>query len=362
MINTEITYNYTVIGGGLGGIITCFILLKKYPKKNIAWIDKERFTCGDLKKYSCVYANTPMKKMSKFLKELVPFYQDCLTLCNNPEECGHYCILSDFVEELKNLTRILKNNNYIHCLVDTVKTIDNTLNKDSKDNKNNTIKIITESNKTILSNKVVMATGCYPKKLNLDVPCIDLYKALNKCIMTRLQYQNKKIVVFGNRHSGILVLKNLYELGYKYITNVVRSDIKIPEYIEEDDRELHDQTGIRGFTLQWAQSHLLPNKTNINIIKKETNEKEYNKVIAEADYVIYAIGLEQNNSIQIKYKNKVENNQKCYKNIDYNCKNGLIDENIYGMGIAFLNYFVYKDIDECEAGMYEFYEQGMRIL
>ena len=101
---------------------------------------------------------------------------------------------------------------------------------------------------------------------------------------------------------------------------------------------------------------------SITVIKKETNEEEYNKVIKEADYAIYAIGLEQNNSIEIKYKNKPENNQECYTNIEYNCKTGLIDENIYGMGIAFLNYFIYKDVKECEAGMFEFYEQGMRIL
>lgn len=356
MNNDEQIYDYGVIGGGLGGIISCFILLKKYPETKIVWIDKDRFTCGDLKKYSCVYANTPLNRMSQFLKELVPFYQDCLTLCTKREECEHYCILSDFVEELKNLTRILQNNKYIHCIMDTIHTIDNT------DKENNMIILSTQSDTTISCKKLVMATGCYPKTLDLDTPCIDLYKALNKCIMTKLKYQNKKIVVFGNRHSGILVLKNLYELGYKYITNVVRSDIKIPEYIEEDDRELYDQIGIRGFTLQWAKTNLIPNKTNIQIIKKKDDEEKYNKIIHEADYIIYAIGLEQNNLINIKYKNKVENNQKCYTNIDYNAKNGLIDENIYGLGIGFLNFSIYKDVYECEAGMYEFYEQGMRIL
>ena len=86
MSNNELVYEYCVIGGGLGGIISCFILLKKYPDSSILWIDKEGFRCGDLRKYSCVYANTPMKKMSKFFKELVPYYQDCLTLCSKIEE------------------------------------------------------------------------------------------------------------------------------------------------------------------------------------------------------------------------------------------------------------------------------------
>jgi thioredoxin reductase len=356
MYDSTKLYDYVVMGGGLGGIISCFILLKKYPDIQLIWVDKDGFTCGDLKKYSCVYANTPMKKMSKFLKELVPFYQDCLTLCTRREDCEHYCILSDFVDELKNLTRILQNNPRVDCLTDTIQTIDNT------DQDTHTIKIFTQSDSLVLCKKVVMATGCYPKTLDLNTPHIDLYKALNKCIMTKLQYQNKKIVVFGNRHSGILVLKNLYELGYKYITNIVRSDIKVPEYVEEDDRELYDQIGIRGFTLRWAQANLLPNKTNIRIIKKNDDEEAYNTVIQEADYIIYAIGLEQNNIIDIKYSHKSENNQKCYSNIDYNAKTGVIDENIYGMGIGFLNYSIYKDVYECEAGMYEFYEQGMRIL
>ena len=356
MANNELVYEYCVIGGGLGGIISCFILLKKYPDSSILWIDKEGFRCGDLRKYSCVYANTPMKKMSKFFKELVPYYQDCLTLCSKIEDCVPYCILNEFVEELKNLTRILQNNNQIHTVINSVLSIDNT-------DTEHIIKLTTVSDTIYSCKKLVMATGCYPKKLDINNKQIDLYKALNKCIMTKLQYENKKIVVFGNRHSGLLVLKNLYELGYKYITNIIRSDIKIPKYIEEDDRELYDQIGIRGFTLQWAQEHLTPkNKTNITFLKKKNNEEEYNKVIKEADYIIYAIGLEQNNNITIKYKNKPENNQECYKNIEYNAKTGLIDENIYGMGIAFLNYSIYKDVYECEAGMYEFYEQGMLIL
>ena len=296
-----------------------------------------------------------MKKMSRFFKELVPYYQDCLTLCSRYDKNCNYCILSDFVDELKNLTRILKNNKNITSIIQTIDTIDNT----SKEH----IILTSKNSKTYTSKKIVMATGCYPKKLDLKIPTIDLYKALNKCILSDLQYQNKKIVVFGNRHSGILVLKNLYELGYKHVTNVIRSDIKIPQYIEEDDRELYDQIGIRGFTLQWAQEHIVPeNKTNITIIKEKENKKKYDKALQEAQYVIYAIGLEQRNSITIKYKNKPNNDQQCYSNINYNAKTGLIDENIYGMGVAFLHYFIYKDVYECEAGMFEFYEQGMRIL
>ena len=357
MSDDEQIYDYTVIGGGLGGIISCFILLKKYKDSSILWIDQQGFTCGDLSKYSCVYANTPMKKMSTFFKELVPYYQDCLTLCSKYDTDCNYCILSDFVDELIHLTRILRNNKHITSVVQTIAMIDNT------DTEHNLIILSTTNEQTYKTKKIVMATGCTPKTLNLGIPTIDLYKGLNKCLLRELHYQNKKIVVFGNRHSGILVLKNLYELGYKYITNVVRSDIKIPQYIEEDDRELYDQTGIRGFTLQWTQEHLVPeNKTNINIIKEQYNKEEYDKTIQEAQYVIYAIGLEQRNSITIKYKNKPENDQQCYTTIGYNAKTGVIDENIYGMGVAFLNYFIYKDVSECEAGMFEFYEQGMRIL
>ena len=357
MPNNEQIFDYTVIGGGLGGIISCFILLKKYKDISILWLDKDGFKCGDLSKYSCVYANTPMKKMSKFFKALVPYYQDCLTLCSKHDKDCNYCILSDFVDELKHLTRILRNNKHITSVVETIDTIDNT------DKETNLIILSTTDEQAYKTKKVIMATGCYPKTLDLDIPTIDLYKALNKCILSDLQYQNKKIIVFGNRHSGILVLKNLYELGYKYVTNVVRSDIKIPQYIEEDDRELYDQIGIRGFTLQWAQEHIVPeNKTNINIIKEKDNKEDYDKALREAQYVIYAIGLEQRNSITIKYKNNVDQAQKCYTNINYNAKTGLIDENIYGMGVAFLHYFIYKDVYECEAGMYEFYEQGMRIL
>ena len=357
MSSDDKIYDYAVIGGGLGGIISCFILLKKYTDCSILWIDQDGFKCGDLSKYSCVYANTPMKKMSRFFKELVPYYQDCLTLCSKYDIDCNYCILSDFVDELKNLTRILRNNIHITSVVQAIDTIDNT------DKESNLIILTTENKPSYKTKKVVMATGCSPKTLDIGLPIIDLYKALNKCMLRELQYQNKKIIVFGNRHSGILVLKNLYELGYKYITNVVRSDIKIPQYIEEDDRELYDQIGIRGFTLQWAQEHLVPeNKTNIHIIKEQENKEEYDQALREAQYVIYAIGLEQRNAITIKYKNKVDHGQKCYANIDYNAKTGIIDDNIYGMGVAFLHYFIYKDVYECEAGMFEFYEQGMRIL
>ena len=352
MNKNNIIYNFIVIGGGLGGITTCFILLRKYPDASILWVDKDKFNCGDLSKYSCVYANTRIGKMNIFFKLLVPYYQECITPCDKNEN-KEYCSLGEFAKELIHLTRILHNKSNIYYCSDKVLSIHN----------GETQIIIHTNNGEYMCEKVIMATGCEPKTLPIHKPIISLEKALNKCIMKDLNYQNKNIVVFGNRHSGILVLKNLYELGYTHITNIIRSDIKIPQYIKADDHELYDQIGIRGITLHWAQENLTPiNNTNITIIKKDDDIDIYNTVIEDADYIIYAIGLKQRQDIIIHYKNKPINNQKCYNNIEYDAKTGLIDENIYGMGIGFLNYSVYKDIYECEAGMYEFYEQGMKIL
>ena len=43
MSSDDQIYDYIVIGGGLGGIISCFILLKKYTDCSILWIDQDGF-------------------------------------------------------------------------------------------------------------------------------------------------------------------------------------------------------------------------------------------------------------------------------------------------------------------------------
>ena len=120
------------------------------------------------------------------------------------------------------------------------------------------------------STRVVICNGSIHKKLNYNIPAIPVEIALNPEKLRKLDIKNKKLAVFGNSHSGILILKNLYDLSCNHVTNIIKTSIKIP-YMDENNIEIYQESGIRGVGLEWANKFMVPeNKTNIKIIRSQT--------------------------------------------------------------------------------------------
>lgn len=333
-------YNYVIIGGGIAGIISLSVIYDRYPDARILWIDNNNFTSGDLIKYPLVPANTPYKVLVYFIEtifKLLGFKRTISQVCDLTNdrifklEClsKELIIISNFIRKLKRVTLA---NDYI--------------NKVSYKDGN---WIISGKYTTYISEKVVLCNGSTHKKLSYNTPQIPIETALNPIKLNLLDIQDKHIVVFGNSHSGILIIKNLYEMGCTNITNVVRGPIRIP-YFNEDNVEIYQESGIRGSGLEWVSKNLIPkNKTHIKIIK-------FNELTTfSADLVIYSIGLKPR-EIDIIY-----NGGSFIRNPDFN-ETGLLARNLYGLGVAYPKFYILNDNIEYEVGMGGFLERALSIF
>ena len=332
-------YNYIIIGGGIAGIISISVIYDKYPDASILWIDNKNFTSGDLIKYPMVPANTPYNVLVYFIEkiyEMLGFNRSISEVCdliNNKVfklEClsKELIIISNFIKKLNRVT--LKN--------DSVKKLIH---------KNDIWTLI--GNQEYIGEKIVLCVGSIHKKLNYDIAEIPIETALNPLKLNSLDIKNKRIVVFGNSHSGILILKNLYELGCRDITNIIRGATKIP-YFNDNNVEIYQESGIRGIGLEWATKNLIPeNKTHIKIIK-------FNDIKSiSADLVIYSIGLKPRD-IDIVY-----NGEPLKRNSDFN-ETGLLGKNLYGMGVAYPKFYILNNNIEYEIGMGGFLDRALSIF
>ena len=331
--------DYTVIGGGISGIVSICVLHSKYPNSKILWIDSHSFSGGDLRKYPEVPANTPTPKLIGFIQTLYELLGICNTCDDACESIGDNKFKLDcLVNELVKISSIIKNMENISITSDHITHIDYTGGFWSL-----------KGAAHYTSQKVVLAIGSTQKKLNYDIPEIPLEVALNPKKLRTLNIRNNKITVFGNSHSGVLVLKNLVELGIQNIQNIIRSPIRIPHF-NSDGVEIYMESGIRGIGLNWVLQNIVPeNKTNIQINTYCEN------LTIESDYVIYAIGLAPRH-IQI-----TSGGQSLQKFKNFN-EAGLLFTNLYGIGAAFPKYYTLYGINEYEIGMWEFLERALAIF
>ena len=331
---------YTVIGGGIAGIISVSVLYNKYPDSTIKWIDNKDFNAGDLIKYPEVPANTPFKVLVKFIEDiysLLGFNRSISEVCDLID--GKIFKLGCLTKELVIISNFIKTLPRVEIVNDHINEIS------YKDQ----LWELEGLKTNFTTEKLVLTTGCVHKKLNYTIPEIPIDIALNPLKLNQLDIKDKNIVVFGNSHSGILVLKNLFDMGCKNITNIVKESIRIP-YFNEDGIEVYQESGIRGIGLQWAKENLTPeNKTNIRIINF-TNIKNL-----DFDYVIYSVGLKKRH-LEINY-----NGEEQYS-IEESNKTGLLSKHLYGLGVAFPSFYNLNGDIEYEIGMAGFLLRAINIL
>ena len=340
-----------IIGGGPAGIISTCVYHKKYPNKKIIWAD-EAFNVGGLGLYPNVYANTPYKKMTSFINIMYELIGENykIELCNELEH--NYFKLGCLCDEFKKITEIIRG----FPKITSIKT------KISHIKKYNSSWICSGLKGNYIVDKVLLATGTIHKKLPYNKPTISIADALNPEILLQKSLLSKRILVFGNSHSGILILKNLYDLGCRDLICIYKHPIKIPYIL--NGKEIFDQSGLRGVAKDWVEDYILPeNKTDIKFIKY--NSDNINGIINKCDYTIYAIGLKQAGLPSIEsYKINVSclDKDNCYTDYSFDAETGELCEGIYGIGAAFPANYIMGGQLECEVGIFEFLEQAERIL
>jgi hypothetical protein len=195
------------------------------------------------------------------------------------------------------------------------------------------------------THKVILAIGSSHRILDTSHNHISAIDALNPKVLKTYDLEDKKVILYGNSHSGMLILKNLYDLGCKNITNVYKHKIRIP--YKKNGIEVYDQTGLRGVGEKWSQE-VLPN-SNI----KQIHCDEFK--LTDYDYVIYAVGLVSRRILIIIDNNIIDSSS-------YDKETGKVCEGIYGIGIAYPDYYTLDGILEHKVGMFEFLERAFEIL
>lgn len=335
-------YKWAVIGAGPAGIAAIGKLLDEgISALEIAWIDPQ-FNVGDFGTlWRNVPSNTKVNLFEKFLFEIKSFLYD---------SCPHYfdlhkidknstCQLDLMADPLQWVSDHLK---------ETVCSKIDFAEKISYDNKIWTIHCI---NTVIQANNVILATGSEPKTLpHSALSVIPLQDAMDQHRIQSHISANDCIAVFGSSHSAMLALRNLVEIGANKIINIYRSPLCYAVYY--DDWILHDDTGLKGSTAEWARQNIdgeLPK----NLERIHANTENINNKLAECNKVVYAIGFNRRELPIIEFR----------ETINFSEQPGIIAPGLFGFGIAYpeakVNPF---GILEHRVGLWKFMDYLNRVM
>ncbi|KAN0036645.1 hypothetical protein ACTFIV_001949 [Dictyostelium citrinum] len=340
---------WAVVGGGACGIAVIGKLLDNGINiEDLLWIDPE-FKAGDIgKKWRTVSSNTTVGLFTKFLNNCKSFdYENCPIDFNlNHLIPADTCKLSEIADPLQWVTNKL--------IVDKkVPIIKGLVNEISKINNNNNWLISIKSNddndcgghkKTIniISENVVLTIGAEPLTLpitnEIKQQLITVEQVVNPEELKKVCKKDDVVAVYGSSHTAIIALYNIVDIGSKII-NFYRSPLKYAVYY--DDWILYDNTGLKGYSAEWAKEHLENKPSNlIERIQVDNKNAPCNKELIQdklstCTKVVYAIGFERRDSINIKLN---ENHQDWINSskLNYNESNGIIsNDGLFGIGIAF---------------------------
>lgn len=306
-------FEWLVIGAGAAGMAAVGKLLDHgVQAEKIAWLDPN-FSVGDLgEKWSKVPSNTKVDLFLRFFKECRSFefmnkqHKFAIEDLNPKETCSlHYV-----VEVLAWISGHLQKK--VHAVTEKALSMESNLNH---------WYVKTES-VTLVSKNVILATGSEPKTLSHKHEMISLEEALNpEKLASRIQ-PGDTIGVFGSSHSAILVLANLVQLNVKNILNFYRSPNRYA--VDLGDWILYDNTGLKGFTAQWARQNIdgsLPK----NLERIVMSNLETHPAFSRANKMIYAVGFKPRKLPLIQP----------FEACGYDSKTGIIAPNLFGFGIAY---------------------------
>ncbi len=333
---------WAVIGAGPAGIAMVGALLDHGVKeKEIVWIDPT-FQVGDLGAlYQNVPSNTMVRSFRKFFLACRAF--DIKARAHQFElfkrDDGRRCPLKEVVDPLLHATQKIKRR---------VNVVQGTVNNVARECD---VFVLTAGDCVIRAKKVVLAIGAHPKQLQHRGLCqISMNDALDKQKLRELVCPDDIVAVFGVSHSGMLVLKNLSELGVKKIVSFAKKPLCYA--VVQGAFYINAYTGLKGVAAQWARDFFEKNLPN-NLVKFfNASGQEIEQELAGCTKVIYAIGFERN-AIGGLPDELLQN---------YDTKTGVIAPNLFGVGIAFPR--VVRDFsgEQVQAiGIWEFLRQARQI-
>jgi hypothetical protein len=175
----------------------------------------------------------------------------------------------------------------------------------------------------VTAKRIHLCTGSYPivasfhEKHNPDLTVLDLDQVLRKSrIPNLLDLDSERsapaltIGVIGNSHSGVLAIRNLYEVAHEHnldltVLSFERRPILYAEY--RDDGIVHDNTGLKGATADWSKDVMESDNPGqgkikrINLGRREEEElKVYREWLPRCTHLVYAIGYHRSPIPQVR--------------------------------------------------------------
>lgn len=305
-------YSWAVVGAGPAGVTSVAQLLEHGVKeREIVWIDPE-FSSGRMGKY---YRNVPSNQKAyqfmEFLNQSSIFRAfdssavQAMRAHNQQEEYPLKLavnILTDLTQHLCN--RVFWQQDKVNAMWSSEGLWWLKLN-----------------NKTICARKVILAIGAHPKAFCYEgIQEIPLDIALDEQKLQKLVTHDDTVMVVGSAHSAFLIVKYLYDFGVKKIISV---------YSKEPTFGMIG--GLAGITAYWVQNVLFGTQPE-NIIRVKFDPHIVQEYISSCTKIVYAFGYEPN-EILVNGSTR----------LSYDSKTGVIQKNLYGIGIAFPQPYITDD-------------------
>lgn len=313
-MNPTPLFQWAVIGAGPAGIAAVGKLLdNNIPAKSILWIDPQ-FKVGDLGQFwRNVSSNTSVERFTDFLNAADSFQYSKAShdfpLSELPPE--NTCKLAEVVHPLQWVTDHLR---------ETVVAEMTSIHKIHLAERQ--WHLFSEAH-VYQAQNVILATGSKALGLeNNQLETIPFEIAIDQEKLNTVINKEDRVAVYGSSHSAVIILRHLVEAGVKNIINFYRSPCRYA--VNMGDWTLFDNTGLKGDTAAWAREHLDGNLP-ANLQRYNTHDHKPDKLLAECNKVIYAIGFEKRNTLLIND----------YGNVQHNPNLGIIGPGLFGLGIAY---------------------------
>lgn len=323
-------YEWAIVGAGFAGITALAVLIDGgVNASTIAWIDPE-FNVGRVGKY---YREVPGNIQTQHLIEYVnncPYFKNISSaaldaLYTYPAE--QFQLLHVIVDPLIDFTAHLQN------MVVPIKNSITSLTRCGD------YWALESSDVVLHAKKVILAIGAHPKSFNYGIPEISLDDAFNRNKLEQLVSIDDCVAVFGGMHSALLVLKNLSECCcVKQIINF---------YLED---YFYGSPGLEGATAQWAHD-VLEKQPPTNLIRVINTAENRQALFPLCTKAIYAVGYESN-KILINGSS----------DITFDEYTGIIDENLYGIGIAFPPTGIFNGHKIAKNGLYAYLVYAKKLI
>ena len=256
-----------IVGGGAAGILTLLALKNAgISPKRVTIIDPY-FDGGDLqRKWSAVRSNTTWRQ----ILDAVPWPSD-LPEPYKSLELDQPCLLGLVIKYLYLVAKpFLTQCDMRTGLLETAEFVDDQW-------------IITMKGTQIKRDVMIMATGSEPKTLDLPFHSIPLEVALTPSRLQDTITKGDHVMVFGSAHSGVLVSKNLVDLGATVSLMYVPPK---PFFYDADG----DYDGMKWDAATIAKD-IEAGRLSVELCSI-TNLASIIRATKKTDYVVYAMGFE----------------------------------------------------------------------